>query len=53
MPRHEIFAEAEDPRLDLLIAQRLDISRNQAATLIANGAVLVRHEMPVKPGATT
>jgi 23S rRNA pseudouridine1911/1915/1917 synthase len=41
MPRHEIFAEAEDPRLDLLIAQRLDISRNQAATLIANGNVTV------------
>src|SRR5690348_9622017 len=41
MPRHEILAEADDPRLDLLIAQRLDVSRNQAATLIANGNVTV------------
>ena len=41
MPRHEIDADADDPRLDLLIAQRLDISRNQAATLIANGSVTV------------
>ena len=41
MPRHEILAEADDPRLDLLIAQRLDVSRNQAATLIANGNVMV------------
>ena len=29
------------PRLDVLVAQQLDISRNQAATLIANGHVLV------------
>ena len=29
------------PRLDLLIAARLDLSRNQAATLIANGHVLI------------
>ncbi len=29
------------PRLDLLIARQLDISRNQAATLIAGGHVLV------------
>jgi 23S rRNA pseudouridine1911/1915/1917 synthase len=36
------FAAPEDaPRLDVLVAQRLDISRNQAATLIANGHVLV------------
>ena len=41
MPKHEIVAESDDPRLDLLIAQRLDISRNQAATLIANGSVTV------------
>src|SRR4051812_26237837 len=41
MPRHEIVAESDDPRLDLLIAQRLDVSRNQAATLIANGNVTV------------
>ena len=41
MPRHEIIAEVDDPRLDLLVAQRLDVSRNQAATLIANGNVTV------------
>jgi 23S rRNA pseudouridine1911/1915/1917 synthase len=41
MPGHEILADVDDPRLDLLIAQRLDISRNQAATLIANGNVTV------------
>lgn len=29
------------PRLDLLVADRLDLSRTQAATLIANGRVLV------------
>jgi 23S rRNA pseudouridine1911/1915/1917 synthase len=29
------------PRLDVLVAQSLDISRNHAATLIANGHVLV------------
>jgi 23S rRNA pseudouridine1911/1915/1917 synthase len=29
------------PRLDVLVAQQLDLSRNQAATLIANGNVLV------------
>jgi len=34
------------PRLDVLLSQRLDISRNHAATLIANGHVRVgaRHE---------
>lgn len=38
----ERFAAPEDaPRLDVLLSQRLDISRNQAATLIANGNVLV------------
>jgi 23S rRNA pseudouridine1911/1915/1917 synthase len=38
----ERFAAPPDaPRLDILVAQRLDISRNQAATLIANGHVLV------------
>jgi 23S rRNA pseudouridine1911/1915/1917 synthase len=36
------FAAPNDaPRLDVLIAQQLDMSRNQAATLIANGNVLV------------
>lgn len=34
-------APADAPRLDVLVSQRLDISRNQAATLIANGHVLV------------
>jgi 23S rRNA pseudouridine1911/1915/1917 synthase len=41
MPRHEITAEPDEPRLDLLVAQRLDMSRNAAATLIANGRVTV------------
>ena len=34
-------APADAPRLDLLVAQQLDLSRNQAATLIANGKVRV------------
>jgi 23S rRNA pseudouridine1911/1915/1917 synthase len=34
-------APADAPRLDVLVAQRLDLSRNQAATLIANGNVSV------------
>lgn len=38
----EGFAAPDDaPRLDLLVAQQLDLSRTQAATLIANGNVLV------------
>jgi len=38
----ERFAAPSDaPRLDLLVAQQLDLSRNQAATLIANGNVTV------------
>lgn len=37
----EIVAPEDAPRLDVLVAQRLDLSRNQAATLIANGHVLV------------
>jgi 23S rRNA pseudouridine1911/1915/1917 synthase len=40
--RHSFESPEDAPRLDLLVAQRLDISRNQAATLIANGHVLVR-----------
>jgi 23S rRNA pseudouridine1911/1915/1917 synthase len=41
-PRVERFAAPDDaPRLDLLIAERLALSRNQAATLIANGGVSV------------
>jgi 23S rRNA pseudouridine1911/1915/1917 synthase len=35
VPEHDV------PRLDVLIASRLDLSRNQAATLIANGHVLI------------
>ena len=34
-------APALAPRLDVLVAQQLDLSRNQAATLIATGNVLV------------
>jgi len=39
--RRSFDSPGEAPRLDLLVAQHLDISRNQAATLIANGHVLV------------
>ena len=39
--RHELEAPPDAPRLDLLVAQRADLSRNQAATLIAEGHVLV------------
>ena len=39
--RRSFESPADAPRLDLLVAQQLDISRNQAATLIANGHVLV------------
>ena len=35
------LAPASATRLDVLLAQRLDLSRTQAATLIANGHVLV------------
>jgi 23S rRNA pseudouridine1911/1915/1917 synthase len=38
---HQIDAPDDAPRLDVLVATRLDISRNQAATLIAEGHVLV------------
>ena len=37
----DIVAPEDAPRLDVFVAQRLDMSRNQAATLIANGHVLV------------
>ena len=36
-----ITAGDDAPRLDLLVARELDLSRNHAATLIANGHVLV------------
>ena len=39
--RHELEAPPDAPRLDLLVAQHADLSRNLAATLIANGHVLV------------
>src|SRR5689334_16130558 len=39
--RREFAAPADAPRLDLLVAAQLDLSRNQAATLIANGRVSV------------
>lgn len=39
--RRSFDAPDDAPRLDLLVAEQLDLSRNQAATLIANGHVLV------------
>ena len=39
--RRRFDSPDDAPRLDLLVAQHLGISRNQAATLIANGQVLV------------
>ena len=39
--RHELVAPANAPRLDLHLAAALDLSRTQAATLIANGNVRV------------
>ena len=39
--REEFAAPDSGPRLDLLVAARLELSRNQAATLIAEGRVLV------------
>jgi 23S rRNA pseudouridine1911/1915/1917 synthase len=40
--RHTFTLEADsDVRLDLLVARRIDLSRTQAATLIANGRVTV------------
>lgn len=41
MPTHTIEAPEDAPRLDLLVAGALDLSRNQAATLIAEGNVLI------------
>ena len=41
MTVREFEAPAEAPRLDVLVAAKLDLSRNHAATLIANGRVLV------------
>jgi 23S rRNA pseudouridine1911/1915/1917 synthase len=39
--RHEFTGGSDAPRLDVLVAKELDLSRNHAATLIANGHVLV------------
>ena len=39
--RHELAADDSGSRLDLLVAAALDLSRTQAATLIANGRVTV------------
>jgi 23S rRNA pseudouridine1911/1915/1917 synthase len=39
--RHALTAPAEAPRLDLFVATALDLSRTQAATLIATGCVTV------------
>src|SRR5579884_3890183 len=41
MNTHTLDAPADCPRLDLFVAGSLDLSRNQAATLIAGGHVLV------------
>jgi 23S rRNA pseudouridine1911/1915/1917 synthase len=41
MEPHELVAPDDAPRLDVLVAAELDLSRNQAATLIAQGCVLV------------
>jgi 23S rRNA pseudouridine1911/1915/1917 synthase len=38
---HALTAPDDAPRLDVLIAGHLDISRNQAATLIAEGRVMI------------
>jgi len=38
---HVVIAPDDAPRLDVLVAGELDVSRNQAATLIANGHVTV------------
>jgi 23S rRNA pseudouridine1911/1915/1917 synthase len=37
----ELIAADDAPRLDVLVAEQIDVSRNQAATLIANGRVTV------------
>jgi 23S rRNA pseudouridine1911/1915/1917 synthase len=39
--RHELIAPTDAPRLDLFVAAALDLSRTQAATLIATGNVTV------------
>ena len=39
---HRFEAPADAPRLDVLVGQQLDLSRNHAATLIAQGRVTVQ-----------
>jgi 23S rRNA pseudouridine1911/1915/1917 synthase len=39
--RHTFIGGDDAPRLDVFVARQLDLSRNHAATLIANGHVLV------------
>jgi 23S rRNA pseudouridine1911/1915/1917 synthase len=41
LPSHSFVATQDTPRLDVAVAAQLDLSRNQAATLIAGGHVLV------------
>ena len=41
MSTHDLIAPDDAPRLDLLVAAQLELSRNQAATLIAEGRVIV------------
>ena len=55
--RHRFTAPEGAPRLDLLVARQLDLSRNQAATLIAGGHVTVdgrreRASYPARAGET-
>ena len=38
---HELVAPNDAPRLDVLVASHLELSRNQAATLIAKGRVTI------------
>src|SRR5262245_79013 len=41
MSQHDLVAGDDAPRLDVFVSGQLDLSRNQAATLIAEGRVLV------------
>jgi 23S rRNA pseudouridine1911/1915/1917 synthase len=41
MTEHELIAPADAPRLDVLVSQALELSRNQAAKLITEGRVHV------------
>ena len=55
--RHTFTSGDETPRLDVFVATELDLSRNHAATLIANGHVLVdgrseRASYRARPGET-